>query len=165
MTVALPAGAPSTLGEAFAHIGTLSAPSIDELKMMVLLEAAGQELYRGMVPGTDNAGVAAILEHNGREEMAHAHRVSKAILAISGEAYAPPEPADNPYLTEAMPAKPITADGLRGMAQGEFSGEALYERWAANIGNDEAARLFRQNGKEETDHGNRLFEAALLLEA
>jgi ferritin-like metal-binding protein YciE len=39
----------------------------------------------------------------------------------------------------------------------------LYERWASGIGNAEAASLFRQNGKEESDHGNRLLEAAALL--
>ena len=165
MTQSIPAGAPATIGEAFAHINSVSAPTLDDLKVMVLLEAAGLELYRGMTPGTDNPEVAAILEHNGREEMAHAHRVAKAIKAISGEDFPPPEPADNPYLAEPFPAMPITAEALRGLSQGEFGGEVLYERWAANCDNAEAARLFRLNGGEERDHGDRLMEAAALLEA
>ena len=58
---------------------------------------------------------------------------------------------------------PVTPEVLRGLAKGEFSGEQLYESWAANAGNAEAARLFRLNGKEEADHGNRLIEAAARL--
>ncbi len=161
----LPPGAPATIGEAFAHINALTTPTVDDLKVMVLLEAAGLDLYRGMASGTDNAEVAVLLEHNGREEMAHAHRVSKAIRAISGEDFAPPETADNPYLGGPIPAPPVTADVLRGLAQGEFGGDKLYEVWAANCDNEEAARLFRLNGKEEADHGNRLLEAVALLEA
>ena len=159
----LPPGAPATIGEAFAHINTLTVPTVDDLKVMVLLEAAGLDLYRGMMPGTDNPAVAALLEHNGREEMAHAHRVSKAIRAISGEDFAPPESAENPYLAAPFPSMPVTAEALTGLAQGEFAGEGLYERWAANCDNEEAARLCRLNGGEERDHGNRLLAAAALL--
>ncbi len=164
MPTQLPAGAPATIGEAFAHINALTSPSVDDLKVMVLLEAAGLDLYRGMMPGTDNAEVAALLEHNGREEMAHAHRVSKAIKAISGEDFPPPEAANNPYLATPFPGMAVTADGLRGLSQGEFAGEGLYERWAENSDNAEAARLFRLNGGEERDHGERLLKAAALLE-
>ena len=164
MTVALPAGAPSSMGEAFAHINSLTSPTVDDLKVMVLIEAAGLELYRGISAGSDNPAVVALLEHNGREELAHSHRVSKAILAISGEAYPPPEASDNPYLEGPMMAVPLTAEGLRGLAQSEFAGEALYENWAASSSNEEAARLFRLNGGEERDHGERLLKAAALLE-
>ncbi|MCW1427947.1 ferritin family protein [Novosphingobium sp. JCM 18896] len=165
MPVDIPAGAPATMGEAFAHINALDKPTVDQLKVMVLLEAAGQELYRQTATGTDNAEVIALLEHNGREEMAHAHRVAKAIRAISGEDYLPPAAADNPYLAGPLPSAKLTAAGLRGLAQSEVAGEVLYEKWATNIGNEEAAKLFRQNGKEEVEHGDRLIEAAALLEA
>lgn len=165
MTLKLPAGAPPTLGEAFAHINSLTAPTLADLKIMVLLEAAGLELYRGLTENTDNSEVAALLERNGHEELAHAHRVSKAIQAISGEAFLPPPASDNPYLATKIPVMPVTPDALRGLAKGEFAGEALYESWAANAENPEAARLFRLNAKEETDHGNRLLQAAELLGA
>ncbi len=164
MTVALPAGAPQTLGEAFGYINTVTAPTIDDLKVMVLLEAAGLELYRSISAGSDNPAVVALLEHNGREEVAHSHRVAKAILAISGEPFPPPEDPDNPYLNGPMLEFPLTAEGLRGLAQAEVAGEQLYECWAANCDNAEAARLFRLNGKEEAEHGGRLLEAAALLE-
>jgi hypothetical protein len=164
MTTQLPPGAPATIGEAFAHINAVTAPTVDDLKVMVLLEAAGLDLYRGISAGSDNPAVVALLEHNGREELAHSHRVAKAILAISGEAYPPPEAADNPYLDGPMLEVPLTPEGLRGLAQSEYAGEELYENWAANSSNVEAARLFRLNGKEEAEHGGRLLEAAGLLE-
>jgi rubrerythrin len=51
------------------------------------------------------------------------------------------------------------------MAKGEFGGELMYEGWAARIGNDEVARLLRQNGKEERRHGERAQQAKALLTA
>ena len=62
MTVSIPAGVPQTLGEAFAHIGSITAPSLDDLKMMVLLEAAGQEMYRVTAEGSQHAAVTVLLE-------------------------------------------------------------------------------------------------------
>lgn len=163
MAIQLPTGAPQTLSEAFGYIKELTEPTLDDLKMMVLVEAAGQELYFDMSAGSDNPEVVALLKHNGRDELAHSHRISKAILAISGESYPPPEASDNPYLQGPIPRAPLTVEGLRGLAEGEFDGEQMYEAWAASTSNEEAARLFRLNGKEEADHGNRLLEAAGLL--
>ncbi len=164
MPLPFPNNVPKTLGEAFGHLYAVQNPSVDDLKLMVLLEAAGLALYQHSATGTDNGQVKDLLLHNGREELAHAHRVSKAIKAISGEDYLPPEAADNPYLQGAMPpADPLTAEGLTKLAQTEFGGDALYAKWADATDNEEAAALFRLNGKEETDHGNRLLAAAALL--
>ncbi len=165
MNVTLPAGSPQTLGEAFGHIYTVEKPTMDDLKVMVLVEAAGLTLYENTAKGTDNQAVKDLLLHNGREEMAHAHRVSKAIRAISGEDFPPPAAADNPYLKGSIPTTPVTPEGLIKTSEAEFGGDALYARWADAIGNEEAAALFRQNGKEESDHGNRLLAAAALLTA
>lgn len=162
----IPEGGARTLGEAFAQINGTTSPSLVDLKVMVLVEAAGLELYRKMAEGTDHPGVIDLLHHNGREEMAHAHRVSKAILAISGEDFPPPAAEDNPYLQGGpLPSTALSAEALRKVAESEFGGEKLYESWAASIGNAEAARQFTLNGKEEADHGNRLLQAAALLEA
>ena len=163
MSIHLPTGAPLTLGAAFAHIYTVEKPSITDLKVMVLVEAAGLTLYEETAKATDNPEVQALLRHNGREEMAHAHRVSKAIFAISGEDFPPPDAANNPYLAGPIPSTPVTAEGLKKTAEAEFGGDALYTRWADATENAKAAALFRQNGKEESDHGNRLLEAAALL--
>lgn len=162
----LPQGAPATLGGAFAHINAVSAPTLLDMKVMVLAEAAAMTLYYKTAEGTDVPGVVELLQHNGREEMLHAHRVSQAIKAISGEDFAPPGPDQNPYLQgEVKPLGAVTTESLTKLAQGEFDGDQLYATWADNTANAEAAALFRQNGKEETDHGNRLLEAAALLAA
>lgn len=165
MKVAIPTGSPQTLGEAFSHIYTIEKPTINDLKVMVLVEAAGLTLYEQTANGTEHQGVKDLLNHNGREEMAHAHRVSKAIKALTGEDFPPPVAADNPYLTGSIPSTTLTPEGLTKTAEAEFGGDVLYARWADAIGNEEAAALFRQNGKEESDHGNRLLEAAALLAA
>jgi rubrerythrin len=165
MTLPLPEGAPATLSAAFGHIYTVEKPSIMDLKVMVLVEAAGLTLYEETAKSTDHPGVKDLLLHNGREEMAHAHRVSKAIMALTGEDYPPPAAADNPYLVGPIPSTPVTAEGLTQTAQAEFGGDALYARWADAIDHEEAARLFRLNGSEESDHGNRLMEAVALLNA
>lgn len=163
MTLPIPDGAPATLGEAFAHINAVTAPSLLDLKVMVLVEAAGQTLYEASAEGSDHEGVKALLIENGHEEMKHARRVSAAIKALSGEDYPPPAADDNPYLTGHIPRAALTPEGLRKTAQSEFAGDAMYAKWADSIDNPEAAELLRQNGREETDHGNRLLEAAALL--
>lgn len=162
----LPEGAPDTLMDAFQHIATLDDPSIDDLKVMVMIEAAGLKLYEDLAAGTDRTDVHAILLRNGREELAHAHRVSKVIGKITGTNYPVPAPEENPYLAGPQPdPKPLTPDVLLALAQAEFNGENLYERWASNCSNAEAAALLRLNGREELQHGSRLQEAAELLAA
>ncbi len=164
MTMPLPQGAPATLRDAFAHIGQVTSPTVLDVKVMAFTEAAAMTLYYKTAEGTDNAAVRALLEANGREEFLHAQRAAMAVKAMSGEDFFPPLAEDNPYLKDgAAPFAPVTPEALTGLAQGEFGGEALYEKWAANCDNAEAARLFRLNGKEETDHGNRLMQAAALL--
>lgn len=166
MIAVLPANAPQTLGAAFKHINAVTAPTIDDLKVMVLVEAAGLALYAHSATGTDHQGVRDLLNDNGREEMVHANRVADVIKILSGETYRPPEAADNPYLQSGMaPPASLTAQGLAKLAQSEFDGDALYEGWAASIGNEAAATLLRQNGVEESDHGNRLLAASALLAA
>jgi rubrerythrin len=161
----IPEGCPGTLFEAFAHIAAAEAPTVDTLKVMVMVEAAGKALYDDMALGTDNAEVQALLRHNGREELAHAHRVAKAIGAITGTAYPVPGPAENPYLVTPPPRAAVTRESLLKLAEAEFGGEDLYARWASNVGVEEAAALFRLNGREETEHGGRLQQAAELLPA
>ncbi len=166
MPVALESGWPQTLGEAFAHIGGVTAPSVDDIKIMVLVEAASETLYKVTAQGTDHAGVIDLLHHNGREEMVHARRAAQVVALLGGGDFAPPAAEENPYLAAgALPFSEVTPDALRKLAAGEFGGQALYDGWAASLDHAEAAALLRQNGHEETDHGNRLMAAAALLEA
>ena len=158
----LPDGAPATSREAFAIINAVKAPTIDHLKMMVLLEASGKGAYGDLAAASGNPDVADLLNRNGQEELAHAHRVRKAILALTGEAYEIPELGENPYYQKAS-GMTLTPDMLTKIADAEFGGETLYADWASNTDNEEAAALFRQNGKEEAEHGQRLLKAASLL--
>ncbi len=164
MTVSLPEGAPATLGEAFARINSVTAPTITDLKVMVLVEAAGQTLYEKTAEGAEHPRVKELLIENGHEEMKHARRAADVIKLLSGEDFPAPAAANNPYLAGHIPVAAITPEGLRKTADSEFAGEKLYESWAASIDHAEAAELLRANGREETDHGNRLLEAAALLE-
>jgi len=164
--IELEAGLPQTIREAFAHIGQVKTPTIADFKVMVLVEAASETLYRRTADGTANAGVIDLLHENGREEMKHARRVSEVIRILGGGDFPAPAAEDNPYLAAGgFPFAEVTPEALRKLAEGEFGGEALYEGWAASIDNAEAADLLRANGREETDHGNRLLQAAALLEA
>jgi len=158
----LPASAPEGVGEAFAHLNAVTTPSVDDLKMMVFLEASGQVAYAELAQSADNAEVRKLLEANGREEMAHAHRVAKVIKLLSGEAFDVPAAADNRY---AKPSgRKVDRAVLEMLVAAETNGRNLYDVWADNLVNAEAAELLRQNGLEETRHGDRAQKALELLE-
>ena len=50
----------------------------------------------------------------------------------------------------------LDLDALRLMFRVERAGQEFYERLAAGIGNDEAAKLLRANGTEELKHAERI---------
>ena len=72
-------------------------------------------------------------------------------------------PADNPYAKKS--GRKVDRAILEGLVKAETNGKALYDLWADNTANGEAAALFRQNGLEEAKHGARALEAIGLLEA
>jgi rubrerythrin len=157
----LPANAPDSVGAAFAHINAVTTPTIDDLKLMVFLEASGLTAYEELAAATTNAAVSELLRANGREEMAHAHRVSKVIKTLTGEDFPPPSAEQNPY---ARPSgRAVDAQMLAGIVAAENNGNDLYETWARNTADAEAAALLRQNGKEEVRHGERAAQAMALL--
>lgn len=160
----LPAGMPQTSEAAFAYIGTIDTPSVDDLKLMICLEASGLSFYKALAAGAPSKAIGDLLNANGREEMAHAKRLQKAIQILTGETFDIPAPDANPYDT-APATLPVDEKLLDNMAQGEFGGELMYEGWAAKIGNGEVAKLLRQNGKEERRHGERAQQAKALLTA
>jgi rubrerythrin len=158
----LPEHLPQTVDGATRHIYGVTTPTADDLKLMVCLEAAGQGFYSAFAEATANAEVKAIFAKNGQEEMAHAHRVNRALKLVFGVDFPVPEPADNPYY--AVPKDMVVnKERLEAIARAELAGDALYDRWATNLGHEEAARLLRQNGKEEKGHGERMLHAASLI--
>ena len=158
----IPKGAPTNLYEAFSYIASISRPVIVEMKLMVVLEAAGKALYDALADSAAERQIGALLRESGQDELTHANRVSQAIGKLTGEAYPVPSVAENPYLVDfAMPV--LTRDMIDGLVGAELGGETLYGLWAANCPNAEAAQLFRQNGAEEAAHARRLQEIARIM--
>ncbi len=161
----LPQGAPATLTEAFGYITNLKKPSIEDLKVMVLVEAASKNLYEALADGVPDEQAKALLRANGREELGHAHRVARAIGKLTGTDYPVPTPEENPYLAAPLPKYEVNKAMLDGLAQTEFNGNDLYDSWATHVGNAEAGALLLENGREEIGHGKRLQQASALLAA
>jgi len=155
---------PKNAGEAGNYIFTVSQPTLDDLKVMVMLEAAGQGFYAALAEAAPNVEVRALLEKSGREEMGHAHRVARVIRHVFGEEFAVPAPEENPYYMKPA-GLAVTPELLDSITQGENAGEALYAGWADYLGDAEAARQLRQNGAEERGHGERAQLAKTMLRA
>ena len=160
----LPKQMPANGMNAYAYFLTVKQPSIDDLKGMMFLEASGQGLYDGLAAMANSEEARQILARNGREEKAHAHRLRRAIKILSGETVQVPSPDENPY-HNGLGFDALTYDILEGLVGAEFDGEALYNVWADGVGNEEAAILLRQNGKEERRHGDRVRKVMALIGA
>lgn len=163
MALDLPANAPKTTGEAFAFIRTLiNGATVDDLKILALVEAVGLKLYEDIASRAEHPEVKELLMANGREELAHAHRVSKAIEILTGKPFPIPEIDDNPIFTGITPT-PVTKAAFAGLVKAEFSGGDLYDGIAASFDNPEVIALLKQNGREEVKHGHRMQQAEALL--
>ena len=155
---------PATAEEAFMKIGSTATPTVDDFKLMIYLEASGQGYYGALAEAAPTDEIRELLNSNGREEMAHATRLQRVIKKMTGEDFAIPEPADNPYYDPPANVE-LTREMLETIAQGEFGGDALYGAWADSLDDEECAKWLRQNGKEETRHGERAMKVADLLDA
>ena len=158
----LPASAPQGAGPAFAHINAVISPTIDDLKLMVFLEASGLTAYEDMAASAPNEAVRDLLRANGREELAHAHRVAKVIKRLTGEDFPPPPAEANPYAKAS--GRKVDRELLAYLVAAETNGADLYETWAGHTADPEAAALLRQNGKEEVLHAQRAAQAIARLE-
>lgn len=163
---AIPAGYPDNQMEAFALLASRPKLSIDDLKILALLETAGEAFYFAAARAVNNEAARALLMRNGQEERGHAHRVLKAIALLGGEPYTLPEDADNPYIVPLQLDGMIDADLLAMIQKGEQDGDLQYQAWAdaESDANPEVAKIYRQNGSEETRHSQRLAEVAALLQ-
>ena len=158
----LPADLPPDFGSAFGRLLGLEKLGVEDMKLMILLETAGEPLYLGLAEGVDSEEARTLLRQNGREETAHAHRLKKAIEILTGQPYTIPSLDENPY--GKPPAMgPVTPEMLRGLIQAELGGDKLYQTYAANESNAEVAELLLQNGREETRHGQRVEQVIELL--
>jgi len=158
----LPETIPADFLAALAHLDTQEKLGVEEMKLMVLLETAGEPLYQKLASLAPDGEATELLLTNGREETAHAHRLKRAIEIATGESYAVPSLDQNPY-AEAPPFTELSPELLAGLIAGETNGDAGYQKWADHEPNAEIAALLRQNGREETRHGERVARVVELL--
>jgi rubrerythrin len=158
----LPAELPSDFASAIAQLGAAERVGVEEMKLLVLLEMAGEPLYEKLADLVSSEEARLLLLKNGREETAHAHRVKKAIEILSGEGFEIPPQSANPYAS-APPLAEISVELLEGVVEGEKRGGLDYERMADAEANAEVAELLRQNGREEIKHGERVSRVIEIL--
>lgn len=163
MDMDLPANAPKTTREAFDYVGKLGrGATVDDLKILALVEAVGQKLYEEIASQAEHPEVKKLLMQNGREELGHAHRVSKAIEVLTGRSFPIPAIEDNPLFTGISPM-PITKAAFGGLVKAEKSGGDLYDNIASGFDNAEVVALLKLNGREEVNHGERMQQAMQYL--
>jgi rubrerythrin len=158
----LPDTIPADFMAALSYLDTKDRLGVDEMKLMVLLETSGEPLYKKLASLAPEGEATDLLLTNGREETAHAHRLKRAIEISTGEPFEVPSLDENPY-AEPPPFTELTPELLAGFEAGEKNGDAGYQRWADREPNPEVAELFRQNGREETRHGERVARVAEIL--
>ncbi len=160
----LPPNAPVNLYEAFAYIGAVQAPSLDDLRLMLVLEAAGKAMYDSLAESAPNAESAQYLRESGLDELKHAERLAEILGLLTGAPCAVPAPEENPYLAEWEKPR-LSMELIERLASAEANGGALYEGWAQVCSNAEAAALLRMSGREETAHAQRLHSIAQCLKS
>jgi hypothetical protein len=164
LMTALPPGYPHQAFEAFDFLKTRQTLSVDDLKVLAMIECYGEVFYQLLARGVADPEARALLARNGQEERGHAHRMIKAIRLKSGEAFELPTNEDNPFMALAPSEVPANAELLSLLEQGEIDGDLVYQKWADAEPNPEIAQLYRLNGKEETRHCERVMEVKKRLQ-
>lgn len=160
----LPEPIPADFMAALAHLDACDQLGVNEMKLMVLLEISGEPLYQKLASLAPEGEATELLLKNGREETAHAHRLKRAIEILTGESFEMPSLDENPY-AEPPAFSELTPELLAGVVAGEDNGNAGYQKWADRESNPEIAELLRQNGREETRHGERVAQVAKIMGA
>jgi rubrerythrin len=164
MSSSLPTDLPADFNTAFQRLLGRDRLDVEDMKLMVLLETAGDPLYQKLAELAPSEEAAKLLQQNGREETAHAHRLKKAIEILTGSRFEVPHLDDNPYSEPPPLPEALSAEMLRGVVGAEQGGDAMYQRYADNEPNAEVAELLRQNGREELRHGERVEQVITMLE-
>lgn len=142
----------------------LEVLDVDALRLMYRLELSGEGFYEGLADRVDHPEAAELLRRNGREERTHAERIAKAIAIRLGVDTWMPEGDDAELLPAPLPDT-ISPKLFPIIVQAELDGDVGYQRWADNEADPAVARLLRQNGREETQHGKRVQQVIELLGA
>ncbi len=153
--ITLPAGYPTDLIAAFDMLKLRKRLGMDELKVLALVEAAGELFYQSMARTARTDEAKKLLTRTSQEERGHAHRILKALQILGGESLILPESKDNPLAQNVPGEIPLSGEFLSMLEKAEFDGDTHYQTWADSEPNAEIAKLLRQNGAEETRHGER----------
>jgi rubrerythrin len=158
----LPNDMPADYEAALARLSAAKHLDVEDMKLMILLEMAGEPLYAKLAELVEPAEAKELLLQNGREETAHAHRLKRAIEKKTGTAFALPTLGQNPFATPpAFPA--VDAALLAAVQQGETAGDAAYQGYADNEPDPEVAEWLRQSGREELRHRARVGKVIEIL--
>lgn len=161
----IPNGFPSDAAGVFAILKDRAVLGADDLKVLAMIEAAGEALYFRIADGVNDPRAAELLRQNGREERGHAYRLAKILRLETGEEFVPPADGENPFVTSLPATLPATREFIASLEHGEADGDRLYQMWADGAANPEVAKLLRLNGREESRHGMRDAEVIRYIEA
>lgn len=160
----LPENLPCDTMAAIEYLYGVEKLELDDMKLLVLLEASGEAMYEAMAKAAEPEDAKALLRKTGREEMGHAHRMKRVIELVTGEPFEIPSLEENPYI-EALEMPSLPPEVMSAIHQAEDAGGNCYRVWADNEANEEAAALMRRNGLEEEQHAERAQKVLGMLAA
>lgn len=146
-----------------ASLGSITTLDVAAMETIYRLECSGEQFYNLLAERIGNDEAAELLRRNGREELAHARRIAKALSIRLGREWEPSAEVSE-LLSIPMPAD-VTPDLFRGIVQGELNGDAGYQAWADKEEDPEVEKLLRLNGREETIHAERVRKVLEILGA
>ncbi|MGQ0698107.1 MAG: ferritin family protein [Panacagrimonas sp.] len=157
MKMSIPTGYPGASFDAVNLLYQRSRPSLDDLRVMSMIEAAGESFYHDLAAKVSNEEAKQLLLRNAREERLHAERLAKAFGLLGGGELPLPVDADNPYAAslQAPERESVNSDFFAFLTTAENDGHDGYERWAQSEPDPEIAALYRLNAREEKLHGKR----------
>lgn len=146
---------------AVGALGAIEQLDVESMRLLYRVECTGEDFYNRIADRIGDPRAADLLRRNAREERAHAERLRRAIALKLGTPFEPP-PEDLErypvFLPDAIPVEMLPL-----IVQGEIDGDTGYQRWADRETDPEVQRLLRQNGREETVHGERVSAVIALL--
>jgi rubrerythrin len=147
---------------AVTALGSIEQLDVDSARLLYRIECSGEDFYNLIAERIGNAEAADLLRKNAREERGHAERVRKVIALKLGQEKYEPTAEDTAKYAIPLPDQ-IPVELLPVIVQGEIDGDRGYQSWADRESDPEIQRLLRQNGREETVHGERVSAVMALL--
>lgn len=149
---------------AVTALGSIEALDVDSARLLYRIEMSGEDFYNLIADRIGNAEAADLLRKNAREERGHAERVRRVIAMKLGQEKYEPTAEDTAKYAIPLPDQ-IPVELLPVIVQGEIDGDKGYQQWADRESDPEIQRLLRQNGREETLHGERVSAVMKILGA